>query len=76
MSVFLLAGEDQYGNNFAPSLRIGSVGRLITPRSSCGLAVECGGDSDDEGINVAMAEETLVSYDNVISQIFMLLILS
>lgn len=58
------AGEDQFVNNFAPPLRIGSVGRLITPRSSCGLAVEYAGDSDDEVINVAMAEETLISYDN------------
>lgn len=58
------AGEDQYANKFAPQLRVGSVGRLITPRSSGGYAAESAVDSDDEGTHLATGEEALFSYDD------------
>ncbi|KAL1550971.1 AMP deaminase [Salvia divinorum] len=56
-------GDEQYVNHSGTSLRVGSVGRIVTPASTCGYAFEGTGDSDDEGTELEMGEN-VSSYRN------------
>ncbi|XP_057777088.1 AMP deaminase-like isoform X2 [Salvia miltiorrhiza] len=58
-------GEEQYVNHSGTSMRVGSVGRLVTPGSACGYAFERTGDSDDEGTELEV-EEDVLSYQNIL----------
>lgn len=64
LSYLLLLGEEQYVNHSGTSMRVGSVGRLVTPGSACGYAFERTGDSDDEGTELEVGED-VSSYQNV-----------
>lgn len=64
LSYLLLVGDEHYVNHSGTSLRVGSVGRLVTPGSTCGYSFEGTGDSDDEGTELEM-EEDASSYRNV-----------
>lgn len=45
--------------------RVGSVDRLMTPRSQGGTAFDITGDSDDEGTELAIGDEEFFDYANV-----------
>ncbi|XP_042052917.1 AMP deaminase-like isoform X1 [Salvia splendens] len=59
-------GDEHYVNHSGTSLRVGSVGRLVTPGSTCGYSFEGTGDSDDEGTELEMEEDDS-SYRNDIN---------
>ncbi|XP_042049066.1 probable AMP deaminase isoform X2 [Salvia splendens] len=59
-------GDEHYVNHSGTSLRVGSVGRLVTPGSTCGYSFEGTGDSDDEGTELEMGENAS-SYQNDIN---------
>lgn len=46
-------------------MRMGSVGRIITPRSSGGYAYESVEDSDEEGTELATGEDTFYTYEGL-----------
>lgn len=46
-------------------MRVGSVGRLVTPRSSGGYAFESVEDSDEEGMELTIGEDTIYTYENI-----------
>lgn len=46
-------------------MRVGSVGRLVTPRSSGGYAFESVDDSDEEGMELTIGEDTIYTYENI-----------
>ncbi|XP_042049067.1 probable AMP deaminase isoform X3 [Salvia splendens] len=58
-------GDEHYVNHSGTSLRVGSVGRLVTPGSTCGYSFEGTGDSDDEGTELEMGENAS-SYQNIL----------
>ncbi|KAK2990787.1 hypothetical protein RJ640_012688 [Escallonia rubra] len=58
------AGENEFDKNSSSKTRVGSVGRLVTPRSSGGYAFESAEDSDEEGRELAIEEDTLYTYEN------------
>ncbi|XP_042052918.1 AMP deaminase-like isoform X2 [Salvia splendens] len=58
-------GDEHYVNHSGTSLRVGSVGRLVTPGSTCGYSFEGTGDSDDEGTELEMEEDDS-SYRNML----------
>ncbi|KAL3501320.1 hypothetical protein ACH5RR_035769 [Cinchona calisaya] len=55
-------GDDQYADNLGPQLTVGSVGHLVTPRSSAGYAVDSAGDSDEEGTELTTMDGAFFSY--------------
>ncbi|KAA8529476.1 hypothetical protein F0562_033725 [Nyssa sinensis] len=57
-------GENQSASNSGSKIRMGSGGRVMTPRSSGGYAFESVGDSDEEGTELAPGEEILLTYEN------------
>ncbi|KAH6756362.1 AMP deaminase [Perilla frutescens var. hirtella] len=59
-------GEEPYVNHSGTSMRVGSAGRLVTPRSAGGYAFESTGDSDDDGTELEV-EEDVLSYQNDIN---------
>ncbi|KAK6160032.1 hypothetical protein DH2020_003413 [Rehmannia glutinosa] len=50
-------GEEHYISHSGTTMRVGSVGRLVTPRSAGGYAFESTGDSDDEGTELSARED-------------------
>ncbi|KZV32253.1 putative AMP deaminase [Dorcoceras hygrometricum] len=56
--------EELYVSHCGPILRVGSVGRLVTPRSTGGYAFESTGDSDDERTELSEREDHDLSYEN------------
>ncbi|GER32275.1 AMP deaminase [Striga asiatica] len=60
-------GEEHYIIHSGNTMRVGSVGRLVTPRSSGGYAFESTGDSDDEGTELSARENHVLSYQNDIN---------
>ena len=63
--IFSLAGDDQYVDHLGPQLMVGSIGRLVTPRSSAGYTVDSAGDSDEEETERTTMGATLLSYNKV-----------
>lgn len=59
-------GEEQYVNHAGTSMRVGSAGRLVTPRAAGGYAFESTGDSEDEGTELEV-DEDILSYQNDIN---------
>ncbi|XAR65142.1 AMP deaminase [Bertholletia excelsa] len=57
-------GHDQSINASVSKMRIGSGGRLMTPRTPCGYAFESIGDSDEE-TELASGEDIDFSYENI-----------
>ncbi|CAA0834717.1 AMP deaminase [Striga hermonthica] len=57
-------GEEHYMIHSGNTMRVGSVGRLVTPRSSGGYAFESTGDSDDEGAELSARENHVLSHQN------------
>ncbi|KAK4479751.1 hypothetical protein RD792_015283 [Penstemon davidsonii] len=60
-------GEEQYVSHSSATMRVGSAGRLVTPRSAGGYAFENTEDSDDEGTELQAGEEHDLSYENDIN---------
>lgn len=60
-------GDDQCVDHLGPQVMVGSVGRLVTPRSSTGYTVDSAGDSDDEETECATMDATLFSYNKDIN---------
>ncbi|XP_058194280.1 probable AMP deaminase isoform X1 [Rhododendron vialii] len=58
-------GQDHYVNKSGSKIRVGSGGRLMTPRSSRGYAFDSTGDSDDEGTEVSTGQDILFTYENL-----------
>ncbi|KAI8528464.1 hypothetical protein RHMOL_Rhmol12G0150200 [Rhododendron molle] len=58
-------GQDHYVNKSGSKIRVGSGGRLMTPRSSRGYAFDSTGDSDDEGTEVSTGQDVLFTYENL-----------
>ncbi|XP_058194281.1 AMP deaminase-like isoform X2 [Rhododendron vialii] len=56
---------DHYVNKSGSKIRVGSGGRLMTPRSSRGYAFDSTGDSDDEGTEVSTGQDILFTYENL-----------
>lgn len=56
------SGEDRFHVHSGMVPRMASVGRLVTPRSSCGNAFDSAGDSDEEGTEFANEEDVLFDY--------------
>lgn len=54
-------------NKSGSKIRVGSGGRLMTPRSSCGYAFDSTGDSDDEDTEVSTGQDVLFTYENLYS---------
>ncbi|KAL0385684.1 UNVERIFIED_CONTAM: AMP deaminase [Sesamum radiatum] len=50
-------GEEQYMGHSGRSMRVGSAGRLVTPRSAGGYTFEGTGDSDDEETELPICED-------------------
>ncbi|XP_071927073.1 probable AMP deaminase isoform X3 [Coffea arabica] len=61
------AGDDQYVDHLGPQLMVGSIGRLVTPRSSAGYTVDSAGDSDEEETERTTMGATLLSYNKEIN---------
>ncbi|KAL0421195.1 UNVERIFIED_CONTAM: AMP deaminase [Sesamum latifolium] len=60
-------GEEQYMGHSGTSVRVGSAGRLVTPRSAGGYTFEGTGDSDDEETELPICEDHMLSYQNDIN---------
>ncbi|KAL0364092.1 UNVERIFIED_CONTAM: AMP deaminase [Sesamum angustifolium] len=60
-------GEEQYMGHSGTSMRVGSAGRLVTPRSAGGYTFEDTGDSDDEEELLPITEDHMLSYQNDIN---------
>ncbi|KAI3467409.1 hypothetical protein Pfo_024072 [Paulownia fortunei] len=60
-------GEEQYISHSGTTMRVGSAGRLTTPRSAGGYAFESTGDSDDEATELSAGEDHALSYQNDIN---------
>ncbi|KAG5522369.1 hypothetical protein RHGRI_034524 [Rhododendron griersonianum] len=58
-------GQDHYVNKSGSKIRVGSGGRLMTPRSSRGYAFDSTGDSDDEGTEVSTGQDVLFTYEDL-----------
>ncbi|KAM7464557.1 hypothetical protein LguiA_032678 [Lonicera macranthoides] len=58
-------GEGQFDKSSGSKMRMGSVGRVITPRSSGGYAYESVEDSDEEGTELATGEDTFYTYEGL-----------
>ncbi|XP_073059310.1 probable AMP deaminase isoform X2 [Primulina eburnea] len=61
--------EELYVSHCGPILRVGSVGRLVTPRSTGGYAFESTGDSDDERTELSEREDPDLSYENDVNAV-------
>lgn len=61
----MCVGEELYVRHCGPILRVGSVGRLVTPRSTGDYAFQSTGDSDDERTELSEREDPDLSYENV-----------
>ncbi|XP_011086412.1 AMP deaminase [Sesamum indicum] len=60
-------GEEHYIGHSGTSMRVGSAGRLVTPRSAGGYTFEGTGDSDDEETELPITEDHMLSYQNDIN---------
>lgn len=61
----MLFTEENYVSHSGTTMRVGSAGRLATPRSTGSYAFEIAGDSEDEGTEIASGEDHVLSYKNV-----------
>lgn len=52
-------------NKSGSKIRVGSGGRLMTPRSSCGYAFDSTEYSDEEGTEVSTGQDVLLTYENL-----------
>lgn len=58
-------GQDHSMNKSGSKIRVGSGGRLMTPRSSCGYAFDSTEYSDEEGTEVSTGQDVLLTYENL-----------
>lgn len=58
-------GQEPCTNSFSSKFRVGSYGKLMTPRSSGGYAVGSGRNSDDEETETAIEEDAGFDYEDV-----------
>lgn len=73
---FCYAGDHHHDNQSNPKMRVGSYGRIHTPRSPASYAYDGADNSDDDGTETVVGEDTeyfdegINSSANVISQVF------
>lgn len=60
-----IAGDDRSISHSASHTMVGSVGRLVTPRSPGRNAFDVEGDSDDDGTELANEDEMYFNYGNL-----------
>ncbi|KAG8366285.1 hypothetical protein BUALT_Bualt17G0060500 [Buddleja alternifolia] len=60
-------GEEQYHSHSGATMRVGSAGRLATPRSAGDYTFQSTGESDDEETELETGEDHVLSYENVMN---------